>query len=192
MVKVSIMKKFKKYTILVVISLSIMITSQLMGATVQELTPKQKIIKIKALTTTALIKAKKTIKINNLPLMREAQELINQASALDCDVSKHSAGQQNAKLAQAALDASYKITKILDLLLATTNNIIASSTDDIKVAAAKAFQLKVTNTKEDILTCQKIAVKAGANMDTIEAYEPTTPHFIHIPDITPNEPASPI
>jgi len=136
------------------------------------LTPAQKIARAEALSAAALFMATKALKTGDLALAREAQDLINQASALDCNVSRHSAGTQNAKLAQAALNTASRIIKTLDLLLAVAENIAASSTDAKKVAAAKAFQVKATNAQRDILVCHKIALAAGARMTAIEAYEP--------------------
>ncbi len=153
------------------------------------LTPEQKLARVEALAAAAHFKATEALKTGNLVLAREAQDLINQASALDCDVSRHSASAQDPKLAQAALNASARIVETIDMLLAVAENIAGSSTDKMKVAAAKAFQLKATNAKKDILVCQKIALGAGASMPTVEAYEPPR-RQIPLPKWGDREPAS--
>ncbi len=186
-------KGFKRYSLLGIMAMGLffLIVSPVMAAKtapagptvpsalspgeIAALTPAQKLARSNALTNAAFFMATKGLKTGDIALLREAQDLINQASALDCDVSRHSAGAHNAKLAQKALNISAQIVKAYNLILAALENMASSSTSPKVVAAIKAFQVKTTNARKDILTCQKIALNAGASMGAVEAYEPPAP-----------------
>ena len=152
------------------------IPSELTPEALAALSPEEKLERAEALSAAAFFRANQALADGNIALAQEALDLIDQASALDCDVAKHSAEAKNVEHAQMALNVSLQIAETLNLILAAAANIASTSTDADTVAAANVLQGKVATAQQNIVPCQEIAIAAGASLAAAEeAYESPAP-----------------